>query len=179
MIRSFLKNYRCRPTTCGRARREISLLGIAVCVLVFVLNIFPAYAQEAITQAPPPAANTAPPSSPAPQDPAAAPQPDKKIVNNPFTPGGVTTSEQTITRKEVLKLIADMEARLKRELSGDINSEEINKLIQNAAGGMGGAGGPANMIGCVNGVPLYRDDEGSLTLGTKEPEELKKQRCGS
>lgn len=129
-----------------------------------------ANAQQAVAPPPP---NDAPP--------VAAPEanaPEKKIVNNPFTPGGVTTTEQTITRKEVLKLMADMESRLKRELSGDINTDEINKLIQNAAGG-GGMSSPANMIGCVNGVPLYRDETGALSLGTKEPEEIKKQRCGS
>ncbi|HRJ12863.1 MAG TPA: hypothetical protein PKW15_06435 [Alphaproteobacteria bacterium] len=118
----------------------------------------------------------APPAAPAPAADGGA-QPDKKIVNNPFTPGGVTTVEQTITRKEVVRLIAEMETRLRKEMGGDINSDEINKLIMNAAGGS--AKGPTNLIGCVNGVPLYRDDEGALTLGTKEPEEVKKQRCGS
>lgn len=128
------------------------------------------YAQQAVAPAP----NDAPPPAAAPE----TTEPNRKIVNNPFAPGGVTTTEQTITRKEVLKLMSDMETRLKRELSGDINTDEINKLIQNAAGGAGG-NSPANMIGCVNGVPLYRDDAGALSLGTKEPEEVKKQRCGS
>lgn len=147
--------------TCGRGRQSFLRAAMAACIAIAMVAAAPVFAQEAVTQA----------------QPEAAPAPDKKIVNNPFTPGGVTTSEQTITRKEVLKLIAEMETRLRKELSGDINSEEINKLIQNAAGGMSAS--PANMIGCVNGVPLYRDDTGALTLGTKEPEEVKKQRCGS
>lgn len=146
-----------------------------IALFTISLSVSAAYAQQAVV---------APPTAPPTEAPAAAPPAgeqtppaDKKIVNNPFTPGGVTTMEQTITRKEVMKLIAEMETRIRKEMSGDINTDEINKLIMNAAGGAGGT--PMNFIGCVNGVPLYRDDEGSLTMGTREPEEVKKQRCGS
>ncbi len=176
MIRSRWTQYHCRPITYGRGWQNFCRLGVVACISVLIATTGPVLAQEAITQTPPVNESAQAEAPPAPNAPAT---PDKKIVNNPFTPGGVTTAEQTITRKEVTKMIADMESRLRKELSGDINSAEINKLIQNAAGGAGGMGNPVNFIGCVNGVPLYRDDEGSLTLGTKEPEDMKKQRCGS
>jgi hypothetical protein len=110
--------------------------------------------------------------------PPATPKPDQKIVNNPFAPGGVTTFEQTITRDEVVKLLAEQEARIRKELSTNINSEEISKLISNAAGSQQGMMiNSDNFIGCVNGVPLYRDEDGGLALGTQETEEAKKKRC--
>ncbi len=146
----------CRPISIGRVQRLFNSLVILVCLLLPTHGV---------------AQDPAPPTPP---------KPDQKIVNNPFTPGGVTTLEQTITRDEVIKLLAEQEKRIREELSTNINSEEISKLIANAAGSPASVmAGDISFIGCVNGVPLYRDDEGALSMGTQETEEMKKQRCPS
>lgn len=102
---------------------------------------------------------------------------DQKIVNNPFTPGGVTTRAKNISREDVEKLLSEQETRLKKEFgSNSVTQSDIAKLVADAAGGPI-MHNPDNFIGCVNGVPIYRMDDGTLSLGTKEAEEVKAARC--
>ena len=119
----------------------------------------------------PPPTTTAPPGPNAPAD-----DKNQKIVTNPFTPGGVTSNGQIVSRDELDKLLAAQETRLKKELGGGVTQEEISKLVANAAGGTV-VRNPDNFIGCVNGVPIYRLDDGTLNLGTREAEEVKLIRC--
>jgi hypothetical protein len=82
-----------------------------------------------------------------------------------------------MSRVEVEKMMAEEDARLRKEMNGGLNADEIGKMIANATTSSA-ASNPDSFIGCVNGVPLYRVDDGTLALGTKEPEEIKSQRCG-
>jgi len=100
-----------------------------------------------------------------------------KSVNNPFTPEGVNSNAQMMSRAEVEKLLAEQELRLKKEFNGGMSVDEISKMIANATVSSA-ASNPNSFIGCVNGVPLYRVDDGTLTLGIHEADEIKAQRCG-
>lgn len=105
---------------------------------------------------------------------------DQKVVNNPFVPGGVVNADQMISRKEVLTLLSQQEERLKREgLSTGMSADDISKLVANAGATTTMNSKPDNFMGCVNGVPLYRQNDGTLDLGTKDPEPLRQERCGS
>ena len=126
--------------------------------------------------------------TPAPVPPAGAPAAEKKmdtpdpskqkIVNNPFVPGGVTTADQTLSRKEVMELLNQQEERLRREITGQgVTADDLSKLVANAASSQN-TRPPDNFMGCVNGVPIYRQLDGSLDLGTKDPEVLRQERCG-
>jgi len=170
----------------GRKRQDFCRGFVHVCLfLVFCTLSSTSFAQNAISPSPSPAPQPASPA-PAPTPPAPNNNADKtdspkadnqKVVTNPFTPGGVTNGDQGLSRAEVEKLLAEQETRLKKEMNGGMNADEISKMIASATTS-GSALNPDNFIGCVNGVPLYRVEDGTLTLGTKEPEEMKAQRCG-
>lgn len=174
-----------RPVLFGRKRQGFcrwAMLGMAFLCLIGA----PSFAQDVLAPV------AAPPGAPAPADPAApppaAPKPGnenkapakpkeaQKIISNPFVPGGVQMSDQTITRSEVMKLLAEQEARLRKELTSNVNAEEISKLVASATAGTV-SNNPEDFIGCVNGVPMYRSDDGTIRLGTAESEEIKIQRC--
>ena len=155
MIRNWWPMFESRPMVVGQIfAQTVCLAKVFLCLVMAAITPTLVWAQDA---APPPA-------------------PDQKIVTNPFVPGGVGSAKQIITRDEVMALMAEQEARLRQELTSNVNSEEINKLIISATGG-GASLNPESFIGCVNGVPLYRDDDGGLNLGIDEPEELKMERC--
>ncbi len=157
----------------------VLFLTIMSCVLLF--SLCPARAQtldgsipSTVTPTPAPAASAAP----ADKKTDTSDQSKQKIVNNPFMPGGVTTADQTLTRKEVMELMNAQEERLRKEMTGPgVNTDDLSKLVANAAAAQP-THPPDNFMGCVNGVPIYRQNDGSLDLGTKDPEPLRQERCG-
>jgi len=148
-------------------------------VLLMILSFNPTIGSAQQT-APAPTAPSQPTIAGATQSPAEkqdSPDENTKSVNNPFTPEGVNSSKQMMSRAEVEKLLAEQEVRLKKEFNGGMSVDEISKMIANATVSSA-ASNPDSFIGCVNGVPLYRVDDGTLNLGAHEPDEIKAQRCG-
>ncbi len=151
-------------------------------MIITVLLTGPSLAQDsaAVPAAVAPTAGSAVISAPdaaKPAAPATADKPLENVITNPFVSGGVVGSGQVITRDEVLKLIADMEKRVKADVTQGIDATQVNRLIAQATTASNGAGGANNFIGCVNGVPLYRAKDGSLSFGADEPGELRLLRC--
>ncbi len=88
------------------------------------------------------------------------------------------SSDQLVTRKEIDAMLAEQETRLRKELSGQsMSADELSKLV-GAAATPAAITKPDNFMGCVNGIPMYREMDGSLDLGTRDPEPIRKERCG-
>lgn len=145
-------------------------------VVIFLMSVAASFGQS--SPAPNPDHNQATPSAtPTPAVSPNVPSPPQLTVNNPFAPDGVTSSGQYVTRDEVNKLLEKQAEQLRKDLGGNtVNTDEINKLIVNATAGSGSLN-PDNLIGCMNGIPLYRAADGTLSLGDKEPDDIKKLRC--
>lgn len=158
--------------------------GILTIFLWCGINVPRLYAQAApASPAPAPVQNVvvptlSPPAAPAPvpegSDKANDHDASQKIVNNPFVPGGVISGGQMVSRTEMVKLLDELEKRMRHELNQGPDLAEVSKLVANAANNNAALG---SFLGCVNGVPLYRGDDGTLTFSKDEPEAVRKAHC--
>lgn len=110
---------------------------------------------------------------------------DETIINNPFMPGGVVKASEMISRTEVMAMLEARDAEMKKHITSaqaqqSMSAEDLSKLVA-STGAVSSLPAPPkidNFMGCVNGVPLYRQMDGTLDLGTKDSENLKKEKCG-